>query len=545
MRSIDLVVETKLERTARVKQLSGMFDVPAQEKLSHHWQGEIPIDERDWNVGLIVGPSGAGKSSVSRQLFGEEKKFDWAARSVIDDFGKQYPIAAIAEICSAVGFNTIPSWMKPHAVLSTGEKFRVELARHLLEGGDLIMIDEFTSVIDRQVAHIGCHAVQKHVRKHGKKFVAVTCHYDVVDWLQPDWMLEPATMSFQWRSLQRRPDLNVEIARVDRSAWKLFAPFHYLTADLHKAAACFVLFVEGMPASFAGVLHRPHARVNDIKGVSRLVTLPDYQGLGLAMILADALGAAYKAQGYRLHTYPAHPSLVRSFDKSRAWALHKKPGQFSPAVSTTSAMQHMAMGSRPCAVFEFCGPRADDAAEALALIEGNAKPPLRLHVEQRLLARTGFERQALGVAQDEAERPVETNVVRLCHHVDELDLADDAAEQKLDVIEPRAEPARDALHVLGVGVPAQGCVDQQRAAMACRPRPVFDALEPCHDQVRVGLAYAECFHVAFQRVFPIEWRRAADHVPSAERVYAPALTCPPSSTAGQGRRAALRRIRRP
>src|ERR1700751_4620982 len=111
MAKVDLLVETKLERSARVKQLSGMFDVPATEKLSHHWQGDVPIEERDWNVGLIVGPSGAGKSSVSRQLFGEERKLQWSAASVIDDFDKRFGIAEVAEICGAVGFNTIPSWM--------------------------------------------------------------------------------------------------------------------------------------------------------------------------------------------------------------------------------------------------------------------------------------------------------------------------------------------------------------------------------------------------------------------------------------------------
>ena len=369
MPKIDLSVETKLDRTARVKQLSGMFDVPAQEKLSHHWQGDVPLDARPWNVGLIVGPSGAGKSSVARQLFGEETTFDWKAKSIIDDFDKKLPIAEIAASCSAVGFNTIPSWLKPFGVLSTGEKFRVDLARRLLEtAGDLILVDEFTSVVDRQVAQIGSHAVQKLVRKSGKKFVAVTCHYDVIDWLQPDWVLEPATMTFQWRSLQRRPAINVEIARVDHSAWRLFAPFHYLTAELHRAANCFVLFCEGRPASFGGVLHRPHPKVDDIKGLSRLVTLPDYQGLGLAMVLCDALASAYKALGYRFHTYPAHPALVRTFDRSPKWALHKKPGNFSPSLGETSGLKNANrtkdgehdgkkwnMGSRPCAVFEYCG----------------------------------------------------------------------------------------------------------------------------------------------------------------------------------------------
>jgi hypothetical protein len=114
-----------------------------------------------------------------------------------------------------------------------------------------------------------------------------------VEWLQPDWMLEPATMSFQWRSLRRRPALDVEIARVDHSAWKLFAPFHYLSADLHRAAACYVPVRRGhpVPASFAGPgaccigriarLADGEEKVDDIKGVSRLVrpTLPDYQGV--------------------------------------------------------------------------------------------------------------------------------------------------------------------------------------------------------------------------------------------------------------------------
>jgi ABC-type ATPase involved in cell division len=370
---IDLKVESDIVHTTRVRQLSAIFDAPIAEKLAHHWSGDAPIEDKDWNVGLIVGPSGAGKSSCMRQMFGEPKTFEWKAKSIIDDFQAGRSIEEITAVCQAVGFNTIPSWAKPYAVLSTGEKFRVEVARHLLEQEDPIVIDEFTSVVDRQVAKIGSHAVQKYVRRHSRKFVAVTCHYDVVDWLQPDWVLEPATMDFHWRSLQRRPGLDIEIGRVDHAAWKLFAPFHYLTGDLHRAAACFVLFVDGYPAAFGGVLHRPHAKVDDIKGLSRLVTLPDYQGMGLAMFLADTLGAAYKAIGYRFHTYPAHPALVRSFDKSKCWALHKKPGNFSPTLGKTSKLKFRApakqetdciqkqwhMGNRPCAVFQYAGDKLD------------------------------------------------------------------------------------------------------------------------------------------------------------------------------------------
>ena len=365
MPTIDLVAETSIERTTRVKQLEAMFDVPATQKLTHKWAGDLPVDDKPWNVGLIVGPSGAGKSTILRDRFGEMPELDWRAGSVIDDFAAELKMDEIAAVCSAVGFNTIPSWMKPHGVLSNGERFRVDLARRLLEIPDPVVVDEFTSVVDRQVAKIGAHAVQKFVRRNNRQFVAATCHFDVIEWLQPDWILEPATMSFTWRSLQRRPDIDCTVCRVPYSAWRLFAPFHYLTADLHRGARCFVLFVGDQPAAFAGMLFRPHPKVRDIFGCSRLVTLPDFQGLGLAFALIDQVGAAYKALGRRVHTYPAHPALIRGFDKSPCWAMHQRPAsnrRSSRASATAGLPKAWVLGSRPNAVFEYAGPEADRKA---------------------------------------------------------------------------------------------------------------------------------------------------------------------------------------
>lgn len=367
---IDLIKSLQLQRTTRVKQLEAMFDVPAAEKCELRWSGDFDYDAHPWNVGLIVGPSGSGKTSVAREAFGDvfQPELTWQAGSVIDDFSKSLGIEAITQTCSAVGFNTIPAWMRPYAVLSNGEKFRADLARRLAELPDPIVVDEFTSVVDRQVAKIGAHAVQKWARKHGRKFVAVTCHYDVIDWLQPDWILEPATMAFTpRRSLQRRPSIDCSIQRVPYEAWKLFAPFHYLTAALHKGARCFGLFVGDRITTFGGMLYRPIGRwehgQSEIMGLSRLVTLPDWQGLGLAMILSEKLGAMYAALGFRMHTYPAHPALVRSFDKSSMWKLIKKPGVFSRVGSDTSTCK---MGGRPCATFAYCGP-AMEAEQAKGL----------------------------------------------------------------------------------------------------------------------------------------------------------------------------------
>lgn len=361
MPSFNIIVESNVSNSPRCRQLEGMFDVPPSKKSRLTFVGEIPLDLQPWNVGLIVGPSGSGKSTIAKHLFQDEysRRYEWKSQSVIDDFDSRFTIQDIASVCQSVGFNTIPAWLRPYSVLSNGEKFRVDIARQLLEGGDLIVIDEFTSVVDRQVAQIGSHAVQKYVRKHNKKFVAVSCHYDIMDWLQPDWIYEPALSRFVRGELRQRPQLQGKIFRVKYEAWSMFAKYHYLTAELNKAAKCFALSVGDQLTTFAGVLCRPTKKA-DVYGLSRLVTLPDWQGLGLAMILSEQLGAAYKAIGKRFHTYPAHPSLIRSFDKSKQWGLIKRPG-FKGTGFTRSGGNISDNGSlaRPCAVFEYCGASMD------------------------------------------------------------------------------------------------------------------------------------------------------------------------------------------
>jgi ABC-type ATPase involved in cell division len=340
-----------------------MFDVPGREVSELEWHGDVPVEDRDWNIGLIVGPSGCGKSTILRSLFGAPVDLQWGAPSVIEDFSSALSMDAVASACQAVGFNTIPAWLRPYSVLSNGERFRVDLARRLLEVDGVVAVDEFTSVVDRQVAMIGAHAVQKAIRKSGKRFVAASCHYDILEWLQPDWTLEPASMAFTWRELRRRPEIPLSLRRVDYRAWKLFAPTHYLTAELNPSAQCWCLFAGDDPVAFAGVIHRPHLQRKDIKGLARGVTLPDWQGLGLMMLLISTLGAIYKAAGFELRSYPAHPAWVRSHDRSTIWRLEKRPGVFGDAKRGPNAVQRKdgakSFGGRPNATFAYCGPAAD------------------------------------------------------------------------------------------------------------------------------------------------------------------------------------------
>ena len=354
MPTVDVLKSVEGELSTRAMQVCGMFDCPPKEKQELRWQINVPIEDRPWSVGLIVGASGSGKTVCANALFPNEMrvKHQWTAASVIDDFPKSASIESIVQCLSSVGFNTIPAWLRPYQVLSNGEQFRVDMARRMIESSGIIVVDEFTSVVDRQVAQVASHAIQKSIRRQGKQFVAVSCHDDIIEYLQPDWILNPSANTFEWRLLRQRPRINIEIAAMPHSAWKIFAPFHYMSADLHRAAACYGLWANGRLAAFAGVLHRPHSVNKRIKGVSRLVTLPDFQGLGLAFVLAESLGAAYKALGFDFHTYPAHPTFVRAF-KSDRWRQMKKAGTRAP--TQTGSLPGSWTGQRPCAVMKYIG----------------------------------------------------------------------------------------------------------------------------------------------------------------------------------------------
>lgn len=193
MPHFDIVKENHPSNTFRVSKVQADFDVQP-EHSNEHFVGDIEIPEK-WNVGVIVGGSGTGKTTIAKELFndGLVSHFTYSSASVIDDMPKT-SVDNITRMFYAVGFGSVPSWLKPYNVLSNGEKMRVDLARALLER-DFIVFDEYTSVVDRNVAQTTSIAVQRAIRRENKKFIAVTCHYDVIDWLEPDWVFDTNTMS--------------------------------------------------------------------------------------------------------------------------------------------------------------------------------------------------------------------------------------------------------------------------------------------------------------------------------------------------------------
>lgn len=199
MPCFDIVKTHVADESFRVSNVRSSFDLQ-DTKITEHFKGNIDIENINWNVGLIVGASGTGKSTIAKEVFKDYyiNDYQYSANSVIEDMPKTKYVNDIFKTFSCVVFSSPPSWLKSYSVLSTGEKMRVDLARSLLEERDIIVFDEFTSVVNREVAKTGSFAISKAVKNLNKKFIAVSCHSDIIEWLEPDWIYNTDTQVFQF-----------------------------------------------------------------------------------------------------------------------------------------------------------------------------------------------------------------------------------------------------------------------------------------------------------------------------------------------------------
>jgi ABC-type lipoprotein export system ATPase subunit len=351
-----ITVETPIVETPRVAQVRGLFDLPRSKRSSVTWKVDLPIEERPWQIGLVVGPSGCGKSTLARRLWPEALDHAAALKHIdrsciVDAFPDDWSIADITELLSSVGLASPPCWLRPFGVLSTGQQFRVSLALLLAATapGGLAVCDEYTSVVDRTVAQIGSHAVARTVRARGLRFIGVTCHEDVQDWLQPDWVYRPAENAFSWRCLQRRPAIQLDVVRCQASAWPLFAPHHYLSQAHCRAAVCFLAQWRERPVAFSSWLPF-FGRGPRAKREHRTVTLPDYQGVGIGNALSALMASLWKGLGYRALSTTTHPAMIAARCRSPLWRMTRRTSFAQPGDSMSHATTRLTAG------FEYIGP---------------------------------------------------------------------------------------------------------------------------------------------------------------------------------------------
>lgn len=362
-----ITVSSPIRETPRVLQVRGLFDLAAEKTSTLSWDVQLPLTEQLWNIGLIVGPSGCGKSTIAGKLWPMEDK--WQASwpmdaSLLDAFPERLSVKDITEILSSVGFSSPPAWLRPFHVLSTGQQFRVTLARLIAEAQDRreqrhttaldsprppIVFDEYSSVVDRTVAQIGSAALARTIRAKQLQFVAVTCHDDVEAWLNPDWVYRPAEQIFTWRLLRRRPAIAVDIVRCRAAAWPLFAPHHYLSGALARSAYCFLATWHDRPVAFSAWLPFFGSRV-PTRREHRTVTLPDFQGVGIGNAVSAALASMWTGLGYRATSTTSHPAMIRARQKSTLWRMTRAPA----LAGSADTIRHA--GARLTAGFVYVGP---------------------------------------------------------------------------------------------------------------------------------------------------------------------------------------------
>jgi len=363
MPSAKFVVESKTSSSFKANKVKSMFDCD-MDSIKKDFDVEIPIEGIDWNVGLIVGASGTGKTTIAKKAFPDFdffSGFEWTGQSIIDDFPAEISAKEITEILSKVGFSSPPDWLKPFSVLSNGQKMRAELARLIISANKPVIYDEFTSVVDRTVACIGSSAIQKFIRQSGKKFIAVSCHYDIETWLEPDWIYDCNEMSFRRGSL-RRPGIEIKIRSATQNEWRLFAQYHYLSHDHNNAAHKYIAEINGESVAWCSVLHFPHPNVKNMKRIHRIVVRPDYQGIGVGGRVISAIAQRYKNEGFRISLVTSSPAFVSGLQKAKDWLMTRKPSRYSKT-ATNGALRGSTSDARITATFEYTGKKQPIHAE--------------------------------------------------------------------------------------------------------------------------------------------------------------------------------------
>ncbi len=166
----------------------------------------------------------------------------------------------------------------------------------MLEEAELVVFDEFTSVVDRDAAEVSSAAVAKALRRRG------------------------------------RP-------------------------RLHRSARCWVATWNDVPVAFTNTM--PLVGHAGVWREHRTVVLPDFQGVGIGNALSEWLGGYLKSWGLRFTSVTRHPAMSRHRTRSPLWTM-KRFGHLKAHERKVhwaiGMMADTSSTSRLTASFEYVGP---------------------------------------------------------------------------------------------------------------------------------------------------------------------------------------------
>ena len=189
-----ILLESKIVNDNYTQYLYDNYDIQNKELT----MTEVPIPSKEdmdamnaseWNIMLICGKSGSGKSTILREI-GDIKPIEYDYQKAVIS---QFPNLTEEEACDllcGVGLASVPTWLRKPQELSNGERARLDLCKAIYEAGkgQIIYVDEFTSVVNRDVAKSMSYALQRYIRQNNLKIIIASCHFDIIEWLQPDYV---------------------------------------------------------------------------------------------------------------------------------------------------------------------------------------------------------------------------------------------------------------------------------------------------------------------------------------------------------------------
>lgn len=297
-KTLDVTLSSPVSTSFRCQCAANSLDIDVKKKSIHHLHIEnVNIPEK-WNIGLVVGASGSGKTTLIKQLFGDDVfncDID-PEKPIIEQFPSTLSYDECAQILNGIGLTSVPCWIRPFKTLSNGQQARATAAYMMTISDNIVCIDEWTSVVDRTVAKAMSVCVDKFTRRNNKRVILCSCHYDIIEWVRPDWIIDCNKQEFQLPQsdaffFQEREKLQFDIKRIDSTSWRYFSKYHYLS-ELLPGGLCYYygLFHGKNQIGFnCFANYVPHKRgTKIIMHFNRLVIHPDYVGLGLGVKFLNA-----------------------------------------------------------------------------------------------------------------------------------------------------------------------------------------------------------------------------------------------------------------
>lgn len=146
------------------------------------------MNKSHWNIMLICGKSGSGKSTILNEIGNVIPiRYDYS-KAVISQF-EGYSEEDVCDLLNGVGLSSVPNWLRKPNELSNGERARLDIAKSIYDAkGGIVILDEFTSVVNRAAAKSMSFALQRYARQKDLKIVIASCHFDIIEWLNPNYI---------------------------------------------------------------------------------------------------------------------------------------------------------------------------------------------------------------------------------------------------------------------------------------------------------------------------------------------------------------------